>query len=290
MNLRALASVWARANCPRADVRADFLQRIDDALHCGVGCSLVIGPKLTRVGAPYLVQCFCGEFFAFQLTPYQAAQLEVQAAELVAARGVTEHDHHRHPEPPVCLEQIVLESADRLDRTEPVVGVLKYRTNPLWAVRVAIQAACEPPGQASTQVYQHFDRLPRGKGILHFRLPPLGELSGRHGEPFAGAALLFFQLYLVGEPERESAAMSSQLGTGPGQFAPPPFAPSTASTKPVRLGEPWVAPTPLPLFLSPETLAREEVAAAGPQLPEQGPNLHRLRAISDIRAVLVEIG
>lgn len=77
MILQELATAWMRANCPNADVQRDVLRQLDDAIGRSVGCSFVIGRNLTKSGAPYLVHCFCGELFAFQLTAQQAAGLNL---------------------------------------------------------------------------------------------------------------------------------------------------------------------------------------------------------------------
>jgi len=138
MILRDLAAAWVRANCLGSDVQDDFLERLDDALRRGVGCSFVIGRKLMKDGKPHLVHCFCGELFAFQLTPRQASRLKVKDAMLVSASGLTEHDHEPHPDPPVRLEQVDVDSANALDRSKPITGTLTYRSDQMWVMPVAI--------------------------------------------------------------------------------------------------------------------------------------------------------
>ena len=289
MDLRELASAWIRANCPRADVQDGFLQPLDEALHRGVGCSFLIGRELTKGGKPYVVHCFCGELFAFQLTPRQAARLQVNDAELVSARGVTQHDHEPHPEPPVRLEQVEVDSAGALDRSKPVTGTLTYRTDKWWVVPVAIQAACEPASGTSMVLYHHLDHLPRGDGTIRFSFPPIGELQDHQGAPFAGVLPLFFQLCIVGEPEKSCRTVSPGPATRPGHLLPratpaPPPPPIQQ-----KLGAHYVPPSLDPTLMTPETMALPPLVSPSQYVPQAGPNPNRLRAISDIRAVLVEV-
>lgn len=290
MILRDLASAWVRANCPRTDVQDGFLQRLDDALGRGVGCSFVIGRKLTKDGKPHLVHCFCGELFAFQLTPRQAARLKVKDAMLVSASGLTEHDHEPHPEPPVRLEQVDVDSADALDRSKPITGTLKYRTDQMWVMPVAIQAACEPAGRTCTVLYHHLDHLPRGDGTIRFQLPAIGELQNREGEPFAGVLPIFLQVCIVGEPEKASRSVLDGPATRPSHCLPR----ATPSSPPPRfvkqkLGERFIPPSPTPTLMTPETMVFPSFPDPWQAEPTASPNPNRLRSISDIRAVLVEI-
>ena len=72
MIVRELAAAWLQANCPRRDMQENFLQHLDQSLQGRLNCSFIIGRDLTVAGKPFLVECFGGEFFAFELTPAQA--------------------------------------------------------------------------------------------------------------------------------------------------------------------------------------------------------------------------
>jgi hypothetical protein len=290
MILRELALAWVRANCPRADVWEEVVQRLDEALRRGVGCSFHFGPKLTKAGKPYVVYCFCGELFAFQLTPRQAARLEVQDAMLVSGRGLTQHHHEPHPEPPVRLEQVEVDRADALDRLMPIRGTLKYRTDQWWIVPLAIQAACEPAGWTCVVLYHHLDGVPRGEGTVRFLMPPPDDLRDRQGRPFAGVLPLFFQVCIVGEPEKACRAVPLGPASLPGYLPPQAIQPPKHTLASVpKLGEPFLLPSPMPTLMTPETIRFSSPAGPWPEEPEAGPNRVRFRAISDIRAVLVEI-
>ncbi len=293
MILRDLAAAWVQANCPRADVQDEFLLRLDDGIRRGVGCSFLIGGMLAKNGKPHLVHCYCGELFAFQLTPRQAAWLNVADAELVSARGMVEHNHEPHPEPPVRLEQVEIDNANALDLTKPITGTVKYRADQMWVLPVAIQAVCEPAGRTSMVLYHHLHHLPRGEDSIPFRLLPIDDLRNREGQPFAGLLPIFFQIGIVGEPEKTNRSVLHGPANRPGHFLPQrtPADPPPEFVK-QKLGERYVPPSPTPTLMTPETMTLHPFSPfpdPWPPEPKASPNKHRFRSISDIRAVLVEI-
>lgn len=290
MILRNLSTAWVRANCPRADVQDGFIQRLDESLHRGVGCSFVIGGRLTKDGRPHLVHCFCGELFAFQLTPRQAARLNVRDAEIVSARGLTGHVHEPHPEPPVWLEQVEIDGADALDRSKPITGTLKYRADQLWVMPVAIQAACEPAGRTSKVLYYHLDHLPRGENSIRFALPPIGDLQNRDEEPYAGVLPIFFQVCIVGEPEKARRTVLEGPATWPSHCLPgaTPVAPPPQMLE-QKLGERFIPSSPTSTLMTPETMEFPSFPNPWQPEPKASPNPNRFRSVSDIRAVLVEV-
>ena len=96
MILRELAAGWVQANCPRSDVQENFLQYLDDAMESRVNSSFMIGRKLIGSGKPFWVWCFRGEVFAFELTPQQAARLQVADSLVVCARECASTANDRH--------------------------------------------------------------------------------------------------------------------------------------------------------------------------------------------------
>jgi hypothetical protein len=108
----------AGSNGPWGKVQQDFLWRLDEGLGEGVGCSFVVGSRLTKKGEPYLVFCHCGELFTFQLSLGHAARLKVDDSMLIAANGRTPHNHHSRGDSLVRLEAIEingLPSRTRID-------------------------------------------------------------------------------------------------------------------------------------------------------------------------------
>lgn len=291
MILRELAAAWVGANCPSIAVQKRFLHQLDDALGRSVGCSFVIGRNLTRSGAPYLVHCFCGELFAFQLTPQQAAGLNVADSQLVSARGLTAHVHEPRPGSLMTLEQVAIDGAEALDRSKPITGTLKYRTEQWWALPLALVVVCEPPGRTNVVLYHHLEQLAQGEGEVRFQLPSITQLRNRQGSPFSGVLPLFFQICIVGEPEKTSQTSLSGPGTWPAHGTPltKPIVPPPQLVK-QKLGEQFTPPVPIPTLMTPATMVAPLFPIPWHPEPDSGPNPNRIRAISDIHAVLVEVG
>jgi hypothetical protein len=147
---------------------------------------------------------------------------------------------------------------------------------------VALRAACQPTGRTSTEFYHHLDQLPRGEAAIRFQLPAIGGLQDGQEQAFAPVLALFFQLCIVGEPEK---SMAVRHAYSPPHATPPPQAAPAGVEK---FGEYYIPPSPVPLLMSPETMTAPAFSDPWQTEPPASPNPHRLRAISDIRPVLVE--
>src|SRR5690606_25138577 len=119
-----------------------------------------------------------------------------------------------HLDSPVRLEQVDIDRANARDLAEPITGTLKCHMDQWWAMPLAIQAVCEPVGRTSLLMYHHLEQLPRGENVVRFRLPPIGKLQDREGQPFSGVLPLFFQICIVGEPEKTSQTSLNGPGAG----------------------------------------------------------------------------
>lgn len=75
--LRDLAKAWFAASFPAGAPIDDWVQNVDFATERGLNCWFRFGPGTTRNGHPYLVYCFEGEFFAFELDRRQADLLQL---------------------------------------------------------------------------------------------------------------------------------------------------------------------------------------------------------------------
>lgn len=291
MSLREIAKAWVKANCVSTDVQNEFLKRLDDALHRSVGCSFIVGQELTKSKQPYLVYGYCGEFFAFQLTPIQATRMKVQGRSLVASLGRKPQNHESHPEPLVQLMDVKIDSAEHLDRSTRISGSLSISSGQLWAMPLAVQAVCSSPGSNSVILYHHFDQLPRGEDVLRFSLPPLTDLKDSAGRPFAGLLAMFIQIGIVGEPETNSKLNSNGLPKAPTYGQPAPVHPNMSTPGAMvqqRLGEHFVPPSPVPSLMTPDTMNFPPRSNAVPLPPLMEPS-HRFRAISDVAGVLGQL-
>lgn len=124
-------------------------------------------------------------------------------------------------------------------------------------------------------LHLHLYDLQAGIQTIRFSLSAPQKLQGRNGEPFAGVMPLFFQAYLVGEPEQPNIGPHA-----PSMIPSLPQAPVASPPLP-KLGEPYVPP-PAGMLLKPSPLFPV------PSYPLVAPKPQVFRAISDIRAVLVE--
>lgn len=281
MQVRDLAQAWVSANCPNPDVQKDIGRNLDSALARGVGCSFIIGRRLTRTAAPYLIHCYCGELFAFQLTPPQAARLRIKDSVVVFGSSCTHHNHTPHAEPPVNLVQAEVDGAEALDHSLPVEGTLKYHTGPWWTMPLAVQVTCEPAGRPSKSLYHHFGSLPGGDGSIRFATPPIGDLLDGQGHAFTGILPLFLQICVVGEAD------THRLYDPLEPQRPASWTPGEALLPPVmhKLGEQFVTSPTFSPTTPPPTMSGPPDAGSGPDVHQAS----QYRAISDIRAVLVDV-
>ncbi len=281
MIVRELAAAWLHANCPRADLQKTFLQYLDKTLQHRLNCSFIIGRDLTVAGKPFLVECFRGEFFAFELTPAQADRLKVSAKTVVCCKSLFQHDHGPKAAPTVWLEHVGVNHADALDRSAPITGTVRYRTTQFPFDPIAIQVVCEPPDRPHKILFHHLFRLPGPEGTVQFSLDALGDLPDPSGTPFEGIVPLFFQIWMTKQPETPSpiqSALSAMHGvtrSHPPQSPLPPGRPPLGQLQPTLPKSFAPAASPFPPPFNPF----QQVAA---QATEERP-------ISDIRAVLVEI-
>jgi hypothetical protein len=279
--LRDLAAGWVRVNCPRFDVQENFLQYLDNAIRYRVNCSFMIGRDLIGSGKPFLVCCFCGEFFAFELTPPQAAQLQVTDKLLVSAKGVRQYDQGPKPPPTVSLEHIKVNQATALDRSSPISGTLRYRTDRFLDAPLAIRVVFEPPGRSSHIHLHHLLHLPPPEGTLPFSVSPFGELHDQNGRPYAGILPLFFQIWTTGERPTPGFG-ASPFSPVAGPPIPRPSQPSLPSGwQPIGASRPSM-PGPIPPMTSPYPPSYDPMTQVRPPTQQE-------RSISDIRAVLVEV-
>lgn len=289
MALRDLATAWVRANCPRPDVQQNFLQHLDDAIQRSVNCSFMIGRDLTKIGKPFLVYCFRDEVFAWALTPQQAARLAVADNMLVcAASSFVDHSDPKN-EPAVWLEHVEIDSAEALDRSQPITGTLHYRTAEFIADPLAIQAMCEPPGRPSTILFHHLHGLIPPQDEIRFSLPPLGDMRDDQGTQFVGVVPLFFQICMAPRPPQPAFSCRPSPIPSPliSALHPWPATPHSPTLMPMSQTNPaWsplaATPTPAMPVTLPYPPTYDPGSAAAPPIGHERP-------ISDIRAVLVEV-
>ncbi len=283
MALRELATAWVRANCPRSDVQENITQHLDHAVQRGANCSFMIGRELTKSEKPCLVYCFRNEVFAFVLTPIQAARLNVTDSLLVCAESPRVNQPVPTAEPVVWLQDVEVDNAAVLDRSQPITGTLRYRTAEFITDPLAIHAVCEPPGRPSTILSHHISCLPLPKGAIRFSLPALGELRDAAGFQFTGLVPIFFQMWLTSKvaAQADSPFQHPSLPTPPSQKTAPP------GPKPHQSSIPNVSP-----YITSLKPMMPAMSTFPPTYDPGGSTLSPVqeeKPVSDVFAVLVEI-
>lgn len=260
--LRDMATTWARAYCPTVEVQEYLLRQLDQAMQRNVNCSFTIGQSLTKVGRPFMVRCFNGEFFVFELTLSQVARLGMKDNEAAYAESASREPLVSNTDPIICLQDVAIDQATDLSREAPITGTLRYQAKQVLLQPLAIRAVCEPSSRNSKTLFHHLFHLAPHEGTLKFALQPLGNLLNREGKLFVGLVPLFFQIWTEAEL--------------PGPALPEPFK-GTVFGKPANHGARTQPGMPTHHF-PPLSIDRAPQSAAPV-----------LRPVSDIRAVLVDV-
>lgn len=280
MSLREIVAAWARANCPREDVQASLLGSLDHSMPKQRMCTFTIGKLLTRSGKPFMVSCFGGELFAFELTDDQVKRLEVEDAMLVHSEALHAQSHRSAANPVITIEQVVVDAAQEVDRAKPITGTLRYRSKQILSRPLVVRVALERPGRGSVTLFHYLYDLYPAQGEIRFQLRALDE--SYHPDPKQRsprqATPLFFQIWTTSQLGPASGAPPPGRAPVPGTW---PGAPSGPRSTPPH----WMLP-PLPPPVQPRSTPFPPAYASSPlaALPDANES-----PLSDIRAVLVEI-
>jgi hypothetical protein len=248
MSLREVVAAWARAHCPREDVQASLLRSLDHAIPKQHMCTFTIGKLLTRSGRPFMVSCFGGELFAFELTDDQAKRLEVEDAMVVHSETLHVQSHRPAAHPVITIEKVVVDAAHELERAQPITGTLHYRSQQMVLRPLVVRVALEHPCRGSVMLYHYVDyhyvdSLYPTQGEIRFRLRALDEYyrPDPKQRPPRQATPLFFQIWTTSQLDPAHGT------TPPGHFPVPGTRPG-APSRPVSTRPPWLPPSlPLPI-------------------------------------------
>jgi hypothetical protein len=260
--LRDMVTTWARANCPTVEVQEYLLRHLDQATQRSVSCSFTIGESLTKAGRPYMVRCFHGEFFVFELSLSQVARLGLKDNEVAYAESPCHEPQVLNADPIVCLQDVAVDQAAALSREVPITGTLRYQAKRVLLQPLSIRVVCEPSSRNSITLSHHLYHLAPREGAVNFSMQPLGNCIGREGKPFVGIVPLFFQIWT--EAELQQPAL------------PEPFK-GTSFGKPANQRARTQPGMPTHLCPPPSNDRAPQSAAQA------------LRPVSDIRAVLVDV-
>ena len=250
MILHEMATAWAQANCVSVDVQNDLLRQLDRAVQRNVSCSFTIGDSLTKSRKPYLISCFSGEFFVFELTRSQVARLGMKDNELDCSPSARRETHGMFAEPHVWLQEVNVDRAAALNGEVPITGSLSYRAEQSILQPLEIRVVCEPLGRDSVTLLHRLSQLAPREGTVKFTLRKIADLLARGGKAYTGVVPLFFQIWTANQ-------RAGHRLPGPALDMPTP-------------GSPEAPPSSI-------------------SLPPSNPPAVPEKPISDIRAVLVDV-
>lgn len=233
MILHEMATTWAQANCVSVDVQNDLLRQLDRAVQRNVSCSFTIGDSLTKSRKPYLISCFGGEFFVFELTRSQVARLGMKDNELDCSPSARRETYGMFAEPHVWLQEVNVDHAAALNGEVPITGSLSYRAEQSVLQPLEIRVVCEPLGRDSVTLLHPLSQLAPPEGTVKFTLRKIADLLARGGKAYTGVVPLFFQIWTANQragqrlpgpaldmPSLGGHAMRPNVSRKPGMLTP----------------------------------------------------------------------
>lgn len=155
--LRDAALVWIRSNVPDQKVHAYFKQHFDEAAKNERNFYFAFGPQLTHNAKPYLMHCFCGELFVFEMTSAQAEAYKLSPGRVML--GMTKATSHVQCdwEPFVTVSDLEIERADNLSVNDPIVASFSYQTAEILRP-CCVRLDYEVPGLRSTAAWHYLEQ------------------------------------------------------------------------------------------------------------------------------------
>lgn len=173
--LRDAAMYWVRKNCKDPRLQSDFADKLDSCLRGRMDCWFAVGGALTRHRVPYVLHCFAGELFAFQINDQQAAALLLKPNALITSTDP-------RPAPPnnrVAMPMISILRL-KLDRetvawNQPISGSCEYEVTgespSSYCLRMDFSLFI-----AGDEIRWHFpDQILLPRGQMRFCFSELGE-------------------------------------------------------------------------------------------------------------------
>ena len=226
--LRDSAQHWLKVNVRFPRTRSDFLKGFDAAVAHGRNMSCGLGAGLTVNRRPYLIHCFDGELFFFELSARQAEPLGLEGNSLTIAQGQGSHAKPSEPGASLGTCELTAEAAadGRLLRIAGAIEVLGTRdVLPEYAVEIALVPGIDPHWITA---WNYPTMAPDAHVKLHVR-------------------------YEAGESDDETTSPVTvfvRLSTRPRRVSP------TGRTRHPGMGAPWGGAGPGPSVPAPEVLDR----------------------------------
>jgi hypothetical protein len=205
---------WVKGNCPDPKLRADLRRKMKDALQRRIDCWFGIGPVLTRERVPYLIHCYAGELFIFQMTPEQSAAFLPRPNALGSSLDQQTPGSNRR------AEQILISLSDmEVDRpvmtpNDPVTGTVQYEVvgelPAAYCLRLDYQL-----GLPSDTSWFCPEQILSGSGRIRFIFNRLADSKWPFVQTHQGPAALFLRVFTHPAPDETATRrpISNTCGT-----------------------------------------------------------------------------
>jgi len=191
--LRDAASNWVRSHLSGSRFHATVERQLEEATALGYNYYLVMGTDSTRDGKPYLMHCYCGELFVFELTFKQARRFKIPRGQFLWGTGALAGRLESPETPAVAITGLAIERADGLPRGSPISADVSYEADGGWPDSCAFRLDYDVAGVGSVASF-HYPRPPaERRGCIRCSFPPLHENVGK--EPITSSIALFLRLY-----------------------------------------------------------------------------------------------
>ena len=193
------AMTWIRGNCPNQEFVEDLSRFMNASASAGVNCWFLIGGDMVRARVPFLLHCFDGELFLFQLTDSQAAARGVGRRGFKAANERLPSGVSPAARPAVALDRFEL-NRPTLNQSEPVLGRLRFKASDdvaalSWCIRLDYQVDKVPH-----IAWEYPNRPLMGTGVLDVSFLPIAP-SESFVANFKGPLSMFIRLCEMSPPD-----------------------------------------------------------------------------------------
>ena len=173
--LRDAAINWVRANCIDPKLQSDFSLKLKDVLQRRVDCWFAVGQALTRERVPYMIHCFAGELFIFQLNPAQAAGLMLSPNALAESSDPHPEAASRSAiQPLLSLSKLELDNAI-LTPNDRINGSFVYEIEGEPPAAYCLRMDCSLGLSGDETTWNNGEQILGKSGQMRFSFDPLKE-------------------------------------------------------------------------------------------------------------------
>ena len=199
--LREAALAWIDSHFPEPRFREDFGIHFAHAAAKGRNLYAAIAPALTLDRKPYLMHCFCGELFVFELTESQSASFQIRPGQVRWGEGLVE-DRMIQPclSPRVELRDLSIADAEAHALDQPIVATIFHDAGLHWPAPCVFRLDYDLGGRTSKVSWSYVDvpKAPRGQSLIAF--PPMLKIQGARA--LAGTITAFLRLCDLPDPNQ----------------------------------------------------------------------------------------